>query len=212
MNPAVIDIVGLRFGKLTVVEPSTEKHKSGSKLYLCKCDCGTTTVCRSDHLRHGKKKSCGCLGSIALLDDLTGKRFGSLTATSRAPNRKAGFSARWYCRCDCGTAVIAYSSHLKTGAKSSCGCQTLTGSKGRRNVYENAYGKIPEGHVVTTLDNDVRNYSPSNLYAIDRDALRIYHNKRGWEHICDPEIKMLALKTAELELEIQRAEQRLQSL
>lgn len=88
----------------------------------------------------------------------------------------------------------------------------MTGSIGRRNAYESVYGKIPDGYVITPLDGNIRNYDPSNLYAVDRDALIIYRGKRGWENICDPELKMIALKTAELELEIQRAEKRLQSL
>ena len=209
----VIDIVGLRFGKLTVVEPSTERHKSGSKLYICKCDCGSTTLCRSDYLRNGRKKSCGCSYSVGILDDLTGMRFGSITVISRAPNsQKNHTQARWNCVCDCGTTMVVYGGHLKRGEKTSCGCQTMTGIAGRKNAYENSFGKIPDGYAITTLDNNVHNYAPSNLYAIDREALRIYYNKRGWKHICDPELKLLALKTAELELEIQRAERKLQAL
>lgn len=207
-----IDIVGLRFGKLVVVEPSTQKHRSGSKLYVCQCDCGNTTICRGQYLRNGKTKSCGCTNNVGVLDDLTGKRFNSITVVSRAPNGKKGSPARWNCVCDCGKAFVSFGNHLKSGAKSSCGCKTMTGSIGRRNAYESVYGKIPDGYVITPLDGNIRNYDPSNLYAVDRDALIIYRGKRGWENICDPELKMIALKTAELELEIQRAEKRLQSL
>lgn len=212
MNDTAIDLVGLRFGKLTVIGPSDRKHKTGCKLFLCKCDCGNTTICRSDYLRNGRKKSCGCAFNVGVLDDLTGKRFGALTVISRAPNLKSVNQARWNCICDCGKSVVAYAAHLKTGAKSSCGCKTLTGTVGRRNAYESVHGKIPDGYALAILDNNVHNYTPSNFYAIDRNALRIYNNKRGWRHICDPELKMLALKTAELEFEIQMAEHRLQTI
>ena len=210
MKGGVIDIVGLRFGKLTVVEPSVEKHISGNKLYVCKCDCGNITIARSDYLRNGRKTSCGCISRVGRLDDLSGRRFGALTVTSRAPNGKRGSPARWHCVCDCGRQLISAGNHLKSGAKTSCGCQTMTGTIGRKNVYEKAFGKLPDDCVIITLDNDVQNLQAENLYAISRDALRIYNNKRGLRHIHNPELKMLAIKTAELELEIRKAEQRLQ--
>lgn len=214
-----IDIVGLRFGKLVVIEPSTERHKSGSKMYICKCDCGNITLSRSDYLRFGKKTSCGCtLNRVGVLDDLSGKRFGFITVISRAPNdsratKGSNPQAKWNCVCDCGATMVVYGSRLRSGAKTSCGCKTVTDGIGgaehrRRKIYEQAYGSIPNGHAVITLDNNACNYDLSNLYAIDRDALRIYRNKR-LGCICDPELKMLAIKAAELELEIKRAEKRL---
>ena len=35
--------------------------------------------------------------------DLTGKRFGFLTALERVPERKNGQAFRWICKCDCGS-------------------------------------------------------------------------------------------------------------
>lgn len=53
-----IEMVGKRFGKLTVV---AEADKQGRRLcYLCKCDCGNETVVLGESLRAGKTKSCGC--------------------------------------------------------------------------------------------------------------------------------------------------------
>ena len=53
-----IDIIGKKFGRLTVVEFS---HSKGyEKYYTCRCDCGKTKTVLKGNLIHGKTKSCGC--------------------------------------------------------------------------------------------------------------------------------------------------------
>jgi hypothetical protein len=37
------------------------KDKHGNMLWLCKCDCGNTTIIPTNKLTSGKTKSCGCL-------------------------------------------------------------------------------------------------------------------------------------------------------
>lgn len=49
-------LIGQKFNRLTVVE-----HHSREKGYLCKCDCGETTIARSSALKTGRHGSCGCL-------------------------------------------------------------------------------------------------------------------------------------------------------
>lgn len=61
-NAQFLDLAGQRFGKLLVLI-KTEKPthaKSNSAHFLCKCDCGKEKIIRSDSLRTGKSKSCGC--------------------------------------------------------------------------------------------------------------------------------------------------------
>ena len=55
-----VDLVGQRFGKLEVVSYS---HSRNGAYWLCKCDCGNTSVARGTSLRAGEVKSCGC-GSL----------------------------------------------------------------------------------------------------------------------------------------------------
>ena len=56
-----IDLTGERFGKLTVLAPA---ENIGSRTaWLCRCDCGRELVAKTVHLRAGKVRSCGCLGS-----------------------------------------------------------------------------------------------------------------------------------------------------
>lgn len=53
------DLTGERYGMLTVLSFA---GMDGSKsLWLCKCDCGNTTVTTGNRMRTGITKSCGCL-------------------------------------------------------------------------------------------------------------------------------------------------------
>ena len=56
-----IDIVGKRFGKLTVIEECKEHDKHNKIVYKCLCDCGNICYKQSSPLRTGRTKSCGCL-------------------------------------------------------------------------------------------------------------------------------------------------------
>ena len=60
---------------------------------------------------------------MGIKQDLTGKRFGKLTAIKPVGIASNG-SIMWKCRCDCGNQVIARSSDLNYGEPKSCGkCQ-----------------------------------------------------------------------------------------
>ena len=53
------NLVGRRFGKLTVVEDSNQRlHKH--KMWRCECDCGNEKLVSSHHLTSNAVKSCGC--------------------------------------------------------------------------------------------------------------------------------------------------------
>lgn len=57
-----IDLTGQKFGKLTVIERAENRQDKNGKpvtCWKCLCDCGNTTVSRSQNLRNGDSKSCG---------------------------------------------------------------------------------------------------------------------------------------------------------
>lgn len=56
--------------------------------------------------------------------DLTGQRFGRLTAEEPAPPRilLSGKRAAWWCRCDCGARSSVATANLRSGQVRSCGC------------------------------------------------------------------------------------------
>lgn len=54
------DLIGRKYGRLTVVE--LDKARSKRKSYwVCQCECGSTKTVRSDSLKAGAIRSCGCL-------------------------------------------------------------------------------------------------------------------------------------------------------
>jgi hypothetical protein len=114
------DLVGQRFGKLTVIK-YFGKEKSVN-LWWCKCDCKKEKYVREFSLLQGDTKSCGCLRSEIL--DLVGQKFGRLTVLEMCPREK-GDSTKWVCKCDCGKTIEVEGSSLKRGNTQSCGCLSI---------------------------------------------------------------------------------------
>lgn len=55
------DLIGKKFGMMTVIESSDFKNNyNNSKYYKCKCDCGTEKLVMSGSLTNSKYISCGC--------------------------------------------------------------------------------------------------------------------------------------------------------
>lgn len=54
--------------------------------------------------------------------DLTGQRFGLLTAIS--PADASSGKRKWNCVCDCGNSAMVFADNLRRGQCKSCGCQT----------------------------------------------------------------------------------------
>ena len=67
--------------------------------------------------------------------DLTGQKFGRLTATKPDGYDKCG-NRYWLCECECGNVKRVAAHHLKAGAISSCGClRSETMAERNRNSY-----------------------------------------------------------------------------
>lgn len=115
------NIVGQKFGKLTVIKKTDERYIDGSVLYLCRCECGKEIKSTSSRLKSGHLKTCG--DPIHQVEDLTGKKLGRLTVTSYA-GRKRG-KTYWNCLCECGNTTVADAYSLKNGSIVSCGCRRL---------------------------------------------------------------------------------------
>lgn len=68
LNVRVNNLVGKKFGKLTVKERyygDDIKNKRKKVVWLCECECGNMKPVIVDDLRSGKVQSCGCLTSVA---------------------------------------------------------------------------------------------------------------------------------------------------
>ena len=55
------DLIGQRFGRLTVVSYNEKVSKQKGRAYWnCKCDCGNEVIVRGDYLKGKRTTSCGC--------------------------------------------------------------------------------------------------------------------------------------------------------
>lgn len=64
----VNEMIGKTFGRLTVIRPVEEKASNGNYKYLCRCECGNTTIVSGGHLSTGNTISCGCAVTIDKTD------------------------------------------------------------------------------------------------------------------------------------------------
>lgn len=74
--------------------------------------------------------------------DLTGQRFGRLTAESRVGSQNG--CALWLCRCDCGKSVKVQTRRLRSGNTKSCGCIHREGLSAR-NRQSKVHGGCANG-------------------------------------------------------------------
>lgn len=106
-----LDLRGLRFGRIAVIE--REGSRNGKSSWLCKCDCGTECIIVGKLLVSGTTRSCGCLrfDNEAQLRHGHSRR-GKMSRTYRAwarmiqrcdnPNNKdfPGYGGRGICVCE----------------------------------------------------------------------------------------------------------------
>jgi len=71
------DLIGKKFGKLTVIKEGENKGKNTT--WICKCDCGEEKTILAYNLTSGKSKSCGCV---------RGEKLGNLVRTHGFSNTR----------------------------------------------------------------------------------------------------------------------------
>lgn len=114
------DLTDQKFGKLTPLYISHHKVKHNT-LWICRCDCGNIVEKRAASLITGHTKSCGCLRKTNhAIKDITGQKFGQLTAIERTGSRYR--SSIWKCKCDCGKIIEVPLYDLTCSRRVSCGC------------------------------------------------------------------------------------------
>lgn len=158
------DLTGLRFGHLLVLSRDGFKVSSGGSkrtMWKCRCDCGAEVSVLGTNLKNGNTKSCGKCGLVAKrcrVSDLTGRRFGYLTAIERADDHitKGGHRLiSWKCQCDCGREICVLATNLRNGNSKSCGQCGLTRGQGvLEDLTEQRFGYLTvvrraENHVST---------------------------------------------------------------
>lgn len=129
------NLIGQTFNYLTVIDGPIKK---GRRYYWkCQCICGNIKEIRSDGLKSGQTKSCGCYKNEILIKnnkqrqsvDLTNQRFGKLIAKKPTSKRTNDGRIIWLCECDCGNTKEASSHDLLQGKIQSCGCMRSSGEQ-----------------------------------------------------------------------------------
>lgn len=138
------DIAGRKFGRLLAksFQYYNEKHQ---ECWLFQCDCGNEKIIPAASVKCGHTQSCGCLrrerSANLNKQDITGQRFGRLTAVRPTEERDTAGSIIWECQCDCGGTGRYSVNVLRKGMVRSCGClykeSRPSCSSYRRDVVEN---------------------------------------------------------------------------
>jgi len=130
--------IGDVFGELTVIAEDFEreqldviKHPNGRhfKYFKCQCSCGNITTVQVYRLLDGGTRSCGHIRKELAkpqYKDLTGQKFGHLTALYIDGTKPYGSGKHvyWICKCDlCGNHKSIRSSDLLSGKVVDCGCE-----------------------------------------------------------------------------------------
>lgn len=122
-NSTKRNLVGMVFGKLTVIEESG-RDRFQRCIWLCKCSCGNNVRIVGGNLTSGNTSSCGCIKKSGINVhklNLVGRRFGNLIVLEMIGRNKRK-SVMWSCQCDCGNMIKVVGSNLTSGNTKSCGC------------------------------------------------------------------------------------------
>lgn len=124
---APLEMIGKKFGRLTVVSIYGGRVSGRHPKWKCICDCGNESIKTAPALRQGREPSCGCAAREFQRQkhDLTGKRFERLIVLNAEKSSNSKRNIVWKCLCDCGNETQAIGSELRLGHKRSCGCLHL---------------------------------------------------------------------------------------
>lgn len=130
------DLTGKRFGMLIVLGASGDKDTIGHKYWDCLCECGNLFTVLGTNLLQGKTQTCGCKRYDIVAEkeiiDITGQKYGKLTALERLG--RAGSSSIWRCSCECGNTIDVRMANLRNGHTQSCGCMRSAGEYQIRSI------------------------------------------------------------------------------
>jgi hypothetical protein len=105
------DCTGLIFGRLTVIGKGAsipDKRNFNRQLWQLRCECGKVIEIPRSSFEDKGQISCGCARKLGLIDnkrrptEITGQKFGNLTATKLTGNKDNHNQPTWLLRCDCG--------------------------------------------------------------------------------------------------------------
>lgn len=148
-----MEMIGKKFGLLTVLEEDIEhpKTKNRCKFWKCQCDCGNIKVINGNNLRSGNTKSCGCLHKIAMqqrfndknnipkgfeIKNYKNQKIGKLLVLEATNQRTKDGYVIWKCQCDCGNITYINSHNLNRQSVLSCGCLSSKGEQKLISIFQ----------------------------------------------------------------------------
>lgn len=193
--PALIDLKGQKFGRLTVIRRARETSNDGHIKWKCLCSCGKETIVMGKHLRSGHTQSCGCIqkefaGQMNFVD-ITNQKFGKLLAIKYSHSDNQG-QAHWECKCECGNTVRVKGTDLRRGHTTSCGCIHSLGESKVQNILENNNISFVKQKAFETCRFSKTNqmakfdFYVNDCYLIEYDGIQHFQETCGnWEPLID---------------------------
>lgn len=183
------NLIGQVFNYFTVIDGPIKKN---NKIYWnCRCQCGVEKLIRSDGLKNGKTKSCGCYKKSILIENniarqtlnLIDQRFGKLIAKEKTNKRSNDGRVIWKCLCDCGNWCEVNTHDLQQGKVSSCGCMKSKGEVLIKSLLESENIPFEEQKIFDNCKFQDSNYYAkfdfyvNNSYIIEYDGEQHYYYK-----------------------------------
>lgn len=171
------NLIGKKYGFLTVIERADEYYdfKNKKNVWKCQCECGNTCYKKGAELKSGRISSCGCkTGQLIAKSkienlNLKGKVFGELTVIELVEINDKFFHK---CQCQCGNIIYTNTNALTSGKRLSCGCQNNNHSNGERyiaNFLKNKSICFQQEFIFKDLLSDSRRYLRFDFALFDKN-------------------------------------------
>lgn len=141
------NLIGQKFGRLTVLKDSNKRSKNGSIYWTCQCDCGNIKDILGTQLISGQTKSCGCIRKEKASNHLVGQHIGRITVLKDLNQLNNDHRKIYFCKCDCGNYINLNSHYLLNSIEPSCGCYQIeksrqNGQNSKKNLIGQRFGKL----------------------------------------------------------------------
>ena len=206
------NLIGEKFGKLTVIEQVPNEYKNKKRRWKCICECGREHFANTSNLTSGRSRQCSyCAHKESgnkRRKDLTGMKSGKLTVQEMLYNYKGN---KTYCKCicDCGKNVVVLADSLMRRSPS-CGCERrastikscgkdIDGMKfGRLLVLSTNWDQQPPtvdckcdcGNLITLPKKDVQSKHTQSCGCLQKDRARESNTKDWTGYVTEYGIKL----------------------